>query len=153
MAKRGITLGIVGLATLGLFMQPSPSPASAPQPKVGDCLIYQDVDVFVAAAKAKPVKCSGVHNVEIYRISKFKSGQNLSNLDPLALSQLAQSTCTPWKGTSAFLNQWTFRVPSNSEWKTGARWFRCEALKTEEIADENGRLKVQTFRGKKLDFK
>jgi len=153
MEKIARAIGLLGLIASGILFQPAPSTAAVLQPKVGDCLNYQETEVFLASAKGKQVKCSGLHNTEIYRVSKFKSGQNLPSLDPLALSQIAQTVCSTWRGTSNFFNQWTFRVPTNSEWKTGARWIRCEALKTEEIPEDDGSLRVVSFRGKKLDFK
>jgi hypothetical protein len=153
MARFKRIIWLFSALTLGIGLQASPSAAAEPQPMIGACLSYRSADIFLPAAKATLVKCSGRHNVEIYRISKFKAGQNLPDLDLLSLSQVAQSFCLPWNGTSKFLNQWTFRVPTNAQWKTGARWIRCEALKIGEIPDENGQLPVISYRGKKLDFK
>lgn len=146
-------LGLSSVLFLGSVFQPISSLATTPQPKVGDCLNYQPADIFLATAKGLQVKCSKIHNSEIYRISKFKAGQNIPELDPLGLSQVAQSICYPWKGNSKFFNQWTFRIPTKKEWKTGARWINCEALKNGDTPDENGQLKVVSFSGKKLDFK
>ena len=146
-------LGLSSLLFLGSVFQPVPSLAATPQPKVGDCLNYQPAEIFLATAKEIQVKCSQKHNSEIYRIGKFKSGSSLPAMSALDLAQFAQNVCLPWSGTSKFLNQWTFRVPTNAQWKTGARWIRCEALNTEVDPDENGKLQVVSFRGKKLDFK
>ena len=154
MARAIRTFGLLLMLTSGIILQSVPSHAAAPwKPKVGDCVNYQVADVFLPKAKGTPIKCSGLHNTEIYRISKFKSGQTLSSLSEIELSQIANTACSTWVGTSKFLNQWTFRVPTSAQWKTGARWIRCEALKTKDDPDENGKLQVVSFRGKKLDFK
>ena len=146
-------LGRSSVLFLGSVLQLVPSFAATPQPKVGDCLNYQPEEIFLASPKGTQVKCSQAHNSEIYRIGKFKSGSSIPNMNALDLAQAAQSACMPWSGTSKFLNQWTFRVPTNAQWKTGARWIRCEALKIGETPDENGQLPVISYRGKKLDFK
>ena len=153
MAKFKRTIGLLSILTLGAALPASSGAAAEVKAKVGDCLRYATADVFVPTAKATFVKCSGQHNAEIYRISKFKAGQNVPEIDPLGLSQVAQSFCFPWKGNSKFFDQWTFRIPTNAQWKTGSRWIRCEALKNGETPDENGQLTVVLFRGKKLDFK
>ncbi len=154
MARTSRSIGLLSLLTLGILLQSVPSSVAAPwKPKVGDCVNYQTADVFLATATGTPTKCSAVHNIEIYRISKFKSGQILPELSAIELTQIANSACSSSSKTSKFLNQWTYRVPTNSQWKTGARWIRCEALKAADVADENGQLQVISFRGKKLDFK
>ena len=147
-------LWLVQALILGALAWPTPSNASSVSTlKIGDCLKYEASSLFAGTSKGTQVKCANSHNAEVYRVTKFATGTNLPNMTQIDISLFAQKSCLPWNGNSKYLNQWTFRIPTNSEWSKGVRTFYCLAIKTSETPNENGELEVISFKGKKLDFK
>ena len=146
--KRTLTIG-----TLAILVFPTNAVAVEKVPKIGNCLNYVKSEVFDQTAIPKIVPCSGMHNSEVYRLILLKDSSNFSQLSQLAQNSIAENLCTPWKGSSKFLNQWTYKVPNISKWKSGDLQLRCEAIKIVEPTDGSTLLIVSTWKGKKLDFK
>jgi hypothetical protein len=156
--KKAITLGeifLVGViaSVLQIPVQPE-SHGVVVQPKVGDCLAYPVTAIYANTARPKIVKCTNLHNAEVYRIGKLNPGIRIQELSPIELTQFADQTCAPWRGESKFFNAWVFRIPTNAEWEKGARWIRCEAIALKfESTNSDGQSSVLNFRGKKIDIK
>lgn len=140
------TLGIVISANFGLAIAES-APSS---PKTGNCMNYPLEEIQLATTERSPVNCKKMHNVEIYRVVKapFKSDPNLE--PPINLSVKVAPICEPGVMNSKYFTGWTFKVPTKKDWKSGARWLRCEAFVFET---ESETATFKAWKGKKLDFK
>lgn len=147
-------LVVLAIAVSGQFPIQQQSQGAVVQPKVGDCLLYPVSAMYMYTARPKIVKCSSLHNSEVYRISKFKVGVKVQDLSPIELTQFAEQVCTPWRGESKTFNAWVFRIPTTTQLEKGSRWIRCEVIAVEiDVLDSEGRSRVLSFRGKKLDIK
>ncbi len=140
------TVGIVIAANSGLASAES----ALSSPKIGSCMNYPPGEVQLATTERIPVNCKKMHNVEIYRVIKspFKSDPNLE--PPINLSVKVAPICEPGVMNSEYFTGWTFKVPTKKDWKSGARWLRCEAF---VLATESETATFKVWRGKKLDFK
>jgi hypothetical protein len=125
----------------------APKPAS---PKVGDCYLYTPDEVELFSTKKPPVNCKNLHNVETYRViaSQFKKDPNLE--PPINIFTRVSPICEAGISKSNFFTGWGIKIPTKSEWKSGARWLRCDGL---VIMRESETATYKSWKGKKLDFK
>jgi hypothetical protein len=125
----------------------APKPAT---PKVGDCYLYTPVEIELFSTKKSTVNCKNLHNVETYRViaSQFKKDPNLE--PPVNVFMRVSPICEVGISKSNFFTGWGIKVPTKSEWKSGARWLRCEAFARQT---ESETATYASWKGKKLDFK
>ena len=122
----------------------------ATAPKVGDCHLYAQGEVQVPISNKLPTSCKNMHNVEIYRVANKAFKKDPSNVPQINLSIQAAAFCEKGVNASKFFTGWGFKVPTKSEWKSGARWLRCEAF---VVKTESETVVYDTWKGKKLDIK
>ena len=136
-----------------IFLTVAGDAAAAPKPgtpRVGDCFKYEADEIQFPATNRKPVNCRNLHNVETFKVVKspFNSDPNLEA--PISLSVKVSPICGAGILKSQFFNAWSFKIPTKSEWKSGARWLRCEAF---VIVNDSETVTIKSWKGKKLDFK
>jgi hypothetical protein len=119
-------------------------------PKVGDCYLYTPAEIELFSTKKSTVNCKNLHNVETYRViaSQFKKDPNLE--PPVNVFMRVSPICEVGISKSNFFTGWGIKVPTKSEWKSGARWLRCEAF---ALQTESETATYASWKGKKLDFK
>jgi hypothetical protein len=119
-------------------------------PKVGDCFLYAPAEVELLSIKKSPVSCKKLHNVEIYRViaSQFRKDPNLE--PPVNIFGRVSPICEAGIRSSKYFSGWVAKVPTKSEWKSGARWLRCEAFVAQT---ESETVTYKSWKGKKLDIK
>lgn len=122
----------------------------ASAPKVGDCYLYAQGEVQLPFSKKLPINCKNLHNVETYRVVNNALKKDPSNELQINLSIQAAAICEAGVINSKFFTGWGFKVPTKSEWKSGARWLRCEAFVAKT---ESETVTYDSWKGKKLDFK
>ena len=141
------------LLALSLVLIHGGSAYGAPKPikpKIGDCYLYAQSEVQLPSSKKSPTNCKNLHNVETYRVSNKAFKKDPSNETQINLSIQAAAICEAGVINSKFFNGWGFKVPTKSEWKSGARWLRCEAFVAK---NESETVIYDSWKGKKLDFK
>lgn len=141
------------LLALSLVLIHGGSAYGAPKPikpKIGDCYLYAPDEVQVPSTKKLPVNCKNLHNSETYRVAKKAFKKDPSNEPQINLSIQAAAICEAGVINSKFFTGWGFKVPTKSEWKSGARWLRCDAFAA-QIESET--VTYKSWKGKKLDFK
>lgn len=145
--------GALALLAIGFILTNPGIANGAPKPntpKVGACFLYAQDEIQRPSSKKAPVKCRDLHNVETFRVVKSAFKSNPNNDPPIDLSIKVARICEEGVSKSKFFNGWAFKVPTQSEWKSGARWLRCEAFVTQS---ESETVIFQSWKGSKLDFK
>jgi hypothetical protein len=141
------SLAIALLLTNTASVQASPKPTP---PKVGNCYLYSQDEVQSLNSRKAAVNCKNSHNVETYRViaSHFKRDPNLE--PPISIYVKISPICEAGITNSKFFTGWAAKVPTRSEWKSGARWLRCEAF---VLQTESETAIFKSWQGKKLDIK
>ena len=128
-------------------VQAAPKPI---KPKVGNCFLLAPIEVPAPSVKKGALDCRKLHNVETYRVvtSPFKTDPNLQT--PVDLFTRVTPICEAGLSGSKFFTNWSSKHPTPAEWKSGARWLRCDGL---VITSESETVTYKSWKGKKLDFK
>ncbi len=139
-----ITLPIVTIAHV-----PTANAAAKPMPKVGSCYNLTKADVAADYSDIAPINCLKVHSTETYRVVKLKANDLAVDYD----LEKAKKVCTPWKGSSKFLNYWAWYIPNPEQQKAGQNWIRCDGMIVKDYNESTGDYIITTWKGKRLDFR
>lgn len=130
--SRKFKIGSIAVASLVLSLFGSPAhSAYTVAPKYRQCFNHSKVDVFAPSPLKNPVSCSKIHTAEIYYVGTWPSSTPpwaLSDSDAL---DIAASVCNNTPALNYFtdyFNYWAWFTPSQSAWKKGERWLRCDAM-------------------------
>jgi len=134
----------------GQFLAISPAQAAKPVlPKVGDCYSLSLSGINAPTSNGKKVACSQPHTVETYRVTKWRGPANPATLSEVRRRVLAEQICMPWSNDSSFFTNWSYKIPSTTQWRSGLRVIRCDAYKL----SNDGIGVVERFTGSRIDFK
>jgi hypothetical protein len=134
----------------GQFLAISPAQAAKPVlPKVGDCYSLSLLGINAPTSNSKKVACSQPHTVETYRVTKWRGPANPATLSEVRRRVLAEQICMPWGKESTFFTNWSYKVPTSAQWRSGLRVIRCDAYKL----SNDGIGVVERFTGSRIDFK
>jgi hypothetical protein len=139
---------IIGLLG-GQLLVISPAQAAKPiAPKVGDCYLMAAAELAAPTSTRKKVACTASHTAETYRVARWSGPANPASLSEVDRRSIAGGICFPWSKESKVFNNWSYKVPTTSQWRSGLRTIRCDAYFTKS---ENSK-SVVAFIGKQLDF-
>ena len=141
-------LTVIGLLWGQLMLISPAQAAKTVAPKVGDCYSLPISELSAPTSTRKKVNCSAPHTAETYRIAKWKGPANPATLSEVRRRVLAEQICMPWSKESTFLTNWSYKVPTSAQWRSGLRTIRCDAYVID--ADNSGI--AQSFTGSRLDF-
>jgi hypothetical protein len=106
-------------------------------PQVDDCIQVNDDILWEADAPVSIVECSEPHNAEVFAILAYPANAGAPStlkdrIWDLFGGECNQGTALAWLGapTSAALPLRLYtvpRIPTDEEWKAGARWVACTA--------------------------
>lgn len=150
MNERPIVLKLA-LATLipafiwGLY--PSQATPRVAKPKIGDCYMLTPTEVNTITSTKPAISCSKNHNAETFRVFKWKKSGNPSSINELERRAYVEAICKPSEKFDDFLNSWSYKIPNASQWKTGARFVRCDLNAS---SSESETVTFQSWKGKKL---
>jgi hypothetical protein len=134
----------------GQFLAISPAQAAKPVlPKVGDCHLLTISQISAPTSTRKKVGCARPHTTETYRVANWKGPANPASLTEVRRRVLAEQICMPWSKESNFFTNWSYKVPTSTEWRSGLRTIRCDAY----VVDADNLGVAQRFTGSRLDFK
>lgn len=140
-----MVIGLLG----GQLTVISPAQAAKPiAPKVGDCYVMTISQISASTSTRKKVACTTPHTAETYRVAKWKGPANPATLSEVRRRVLAEQICMPWRKESNFFTNWSYKVPTSAQWRSGLRTIRCDAYVIN--ADNSG--VAQSFTGSRLDF-
>ena len=112
----------------------SPSPTNPPvnlkyQPKIGDCFSYSYEQAAYKNVDDNPVNCLYSHTAETYKVEKWVSNVNVYADTDSNIYAVVAPICKPinYKSESAF-NSFIFSFPTQTQWESGERWIRCDAV-------------------------
>lgn len=141
------------LALLTIFsLQPlviSPAQAAKPTlPRVGDCYSMTLAELLKPTSTRKKIACSAPHAAETYRVAQWPGPANPAILSEVNRRSIADAICLPWSQDSKVFTNWSYKVPSTSQWRSGLRTIRCDAYSVNNVNSKT----AQVFIGKQLDF-
>jgi hypothetical protein len=110
---------------------------SVDPPEVGACRSLTPDDVAQPSNATETVPCSEPHTAQTYAVGDLPATlQDADYADP-ALGKFAYQTCAPAFMTHLGADEslvmrtvmsWAWFRPSESAWKAGARWYRCDVV-------------------------
>lgn len=110
------------------------------KPRVGDCFLHTNNEVFAEFARKNPIPCSKRHNVEVYRVGTWPSETPPWQMPDDQAVDVAASICAT---ESAFnrlnpdaFNYWAWFTPNKKQWAKGLRWLRCDGMYILSALDE-----------------
>lgn len=115
----------------------------APAPKANSCLQVPKSKAWENVAPIKVVSCDALHNSEAYKVIPYPANLGAPSTIADRTWELFGSKCTyegfeEWLGTTKFRVPVRvyriFRLPTDEQWKAGARWVACTAM----ALDKNG---------------
>jgi hypothetical protein len=140
-----MVIGLLG----GQLLVISPAQAARPiAPRVGDCYSLPNSELSAPTSTRKKVSCSAPHTAETYRVAQWRGQANPATLSEVRRRGLAEQICLPWSKESNFFTNWSYKVPTSAQWRSGLRTIRCDAYVIN--ADNLG--VAQSFTGSRLDF-
>lgn len=117
-----------------------------PAPRVGECFDYGVKEMDQLSATVPAVPCRNWHTAEVFRVATWTSRESPYVMSNRALWRIANQKCSP-QDDRAFangdLNYWAYFLPTRSEWRSGQRWIRCDALR----ATSTNPLRLARWRG------
>ena len=125
--KTGL-IAIISAITLSLGGSANASAASQ-VPKKGDCYYVSASELDARNAISTSIPCKFSHNLETYFVGRLSGNVDPNGQSDSALLSRVRNTCIgawPFPRTSS-LNYFAFYVPTKPQWKSGARWVRCDA--------------------------
>lgn len=140
-----IALSIVQIPSIPVALAAKPAVA----PKVGNCYALTYTEVMATRSARKPVKCAKSHTVETYRVARWPNSTDPNLLSEVERSGRMLSICEPWVGMSTTFTNWSYKIPTQAQWKVKNRMIRCDAYKVSELDPQE----LTPLRGKKLDIK
>ena len=135
-SKAGISISLAAFIFSSSFMAPSQATYSV-APKYKQCFNHSKSDVFAPNPIKNPVPCWKIHTAEIYYVGIWPSSTPpwaFSDSDAL---DIASSICNNTPALNYFtdsFNYWAWFTPSQSAWKKGERWLRCDAMFVSNIS-------------------
>lgn len=138
-------LAILQIPAIPMALAAKPTPA----PKVGNCYALTYTEVMATRSARKPVKCAKSHTVETYRVTRWPNSSDPNLLSEVERSGRMLSICLPWVGTSTTFTNWSYKIPTQAQWKAKNRMIRCDAYKVSEFDPQE----LIVLVGKKLDIK
>jgi hypothetical protein len=141
-ASAALCAALIGLVLSGCSLLPQFTATANPAPKVGECwnTTLADADAWADWSGPAATSCSHTHVLYTYGIGEVK-GVSASDwtakgsttaLDP-TIAATAEKTCDASYGKLLPTLVWSqqlvksyFFVPSQAQWKAGARWVRCD---------------------------
>ena len=118
-------------------------------PLVGKCYNYTKSDVGGDGSTKGDIKCTSLHTAETYRVGKWVDLGSPFTLSSDQAWEIANKLCQPWKGQSRYFNYWAYYLPTQSQWDSGQRWIRCDAM----ISANQDASVFTGWKGKRLDIK
>jgi len=138
-------LGVLG----GMGLMTQPAQASNPvAPRVGNCYSLNLVELSSPTSTKKPVTCTSSHSAETYRVAQWRGTANPAALSEVRRRASAEKICQPWKQESKVFTNWSYKVPTVTEWRNGLRTIRCDAY----ALDDEDPTQPKRFNSKQLDF-
>ncbi len=139
---------------LGLAMTFGVSPTGAvtkpATPKVGDCYSIPQNEINTPSGKSLLVNCSKSHNAETYRVGKWRGSANPSTLSEIDRRVVVETICLTNFTPNELLNAWSYKIPNSSQWRSGQRFVRCDAM---FAVIESETVIYKSWKGKKLNTK
>lgn len=140
---------MLALLSTGCSETDGPKADSVAAPELGACRLLTPESVAAAANSGEIVDCSEDHTAETYAVGPLPSEMKQAAYDDPDLGAFAYETCskafTKFLGADESLSMrtllsWAWFRPSESAWKNGARWYRCDLVGGGEGAAEFVRL-------------
>lgn len=127
---------------------PAAQAAKLTSPKVGDCYSMALSEISAPSSTRKKVACSAPHTTETYRVTRWNGPANPANLSEVRRKVFAEQICLPWNKESNFFTEWSYKVPTSAQWRSGLRTIRCDAY----VINPGTPSVAQSFTGARLDF-
>ncbi len=109
----------------------------SPPPEKGACRELTQHDLTLANNDSPVVDCSKQHTAETYLVGTFPASLDNYDINDPALGSYVHDVCQTgfltYTGASNSLSlrtllTWVWFRPTTSDWKKGARWFRCDVV-------------------------
>jgi len=120
-------------ASVLLVAQPA-AVAEEAAPTVGDCLVIEKGTLFDFYGETTSVPCAKTHQSEVYEVIAYPEDEGAPSTIGDRAWELFGTQCT-YMSREAYLGtgSWklpvrvygAFRLPSDEQWETGARWVLC----------------------------
>jgi len=108
------------------------------QPKVGDCFNYGWDQAMFKNVSDQPLNCQLPHTAETYKVQPWISPINVYQDTDENILAVVRDICLPMSykpSTSITQNYFIFSFPSESQWNSGNKWVRCDAV----VLDRSGK--------------
>jgi hypothetical protein len=112
-------------------------PARAVPPAVGDCRVLTPADVAEPSDASPVVDCTEEHTAETFAVGSFPDRLTRDGVDDPRLGGYVYDTCQPkfqrfLGGDESLVMRttvsWAWFRPSESAWRDGAHWWRCDVV-------------------------
>ena len=128
-----VLLALLGATLVACRSTPSDSPKP---PKLGACRMLSPGDVETATDDTEPVACTEPHTAETFLVGTLPASTGkayTSRTHGAHVHKACTSAFATYIGADESLAlrtrlSWAWFRPSESAWKDGARWFRCDVV-------------------------
>ncbi len=131
-----VLLAMTAVTLSGCFWS-SGDNGSTTAPDNGACRVLTPTDVSQPSNSTPPEDCSKPHTAQTYAVDSLPAQYDHASYDDADVATYAFRTCTrqfmDFTGADESLSMrtilsWAWFRPSESAWKDGARWFRCDVI-------------------------
>lgn len=149
LTKKSSSIFILSISLIAVSTYSAQAASQINKPLVGKCYNYTKNDVSGDGSVKGDIKCTLMHTAETYRVGKWTDPNSPFTLATEETWKIANSLCQPWKGQSRYFNYWAYYLPTQSQWDSGQRWIRCDAM----ISANQDASAYIAWKGKRLDVK
>lgn len=131
------SLCAAALSASALVFMVTPVEAGNVVPKKGDCLLLEKDRAWLPQATFTIVPCGRSHNSDVFKVIPYPEDLGAPSTIAEQRHDLFDKSCTykelqSWLGTTKYkvpVNVYrVFRLPTDQQWKAGARWVVCAVV-------------------------